>query len=177
MAWEWNQKLQSVLHPVRFRLFVALRELGAASTKEIAARCSDIPPATLYRHIAALHKEGVLEVVQENRVNGIIERVYRLAEDWMGEVEQATPDQWMALLYQFLLTAVVDFERYLSGGKGEPAKEAGFRYTLLNLSEEEFVSFTRELNECIQKYQTGAASPDRKTWRFSTITVPVDMNE
>lgn len=177
MKREWKQKFQTVMHPVRLRILLTLRELGTASTKEIAVRCPDIPPATLYRHIAVLHKEGVLAVVQENRVNGIVERIYQLAEDLVDEVEQASPDQWMALLYQFLFTAAADFQRYLSSGKGEPEKEAGFRYTLLNLSEEEFVSFTRELNECVQKYQTGAASPDRKTWRFSTITVPVDMNE
>jgi DNA-binding transcriptional ArsR family regulator len=49
---------------------------------------TDVPQATLYRHIAILVEAGFLAVASERRVRGTIERTYTLGER-MAHVEQA----------------------------------------------------------------------------------------
>ena len=44
-------------------------------------RLPDIPQATLYRHIAVLADAEVLEVADERRVRGAVERSYRLRRE------------------------------------------------------------------------------------------------
>ncbi len=67
-----------VTHPVRYRL---LRELDGRAMTVTALRelLSDVPPATLYRHVRTLADSGLLEVVEERPVRGGVERTYRKA--------------------------------------------------------------------------------------------------
>ena len=52
-----------LLHPVRLRIVQAFLGDRALTTSDLAAELADIPPASLYRHVARLVDAGVLAVV------------------------------------------------------------------------------------------------------------------
>ena len=54
--------LDLMLNPVRMRIIMALNE-RPMSTQELVTRLSDIPPATLYRQVKRLAKDGSSAVV------------------------------------------------------------------------------------------------------------------
>jgi hypothetical protein len=72
-----------LLHPVRLRLIQAFLGDRALTTADLRDELPDVPPASLYRHIARLVDAAVLSVVSERRVRGALERTYvlRLAEN------------------------------------------------------------------------------------------------
>ncbi|HEX9338211.1 MAG TPA: helix-turn-helix domain-containing protein, partial [Pseudonocardiaceae bacterium] len=67
-----------LLHPVRLRIVQAFLGDRALTTSALSAELSDVPPASLYRHVARLVDAGVLAVVAERRVRGALERTYVL---------------------------------------------------------------------------------------------------
>src|SRR5580658_5345616 len=67
-----------LLHPVRLRIVQAFLGDRALTTSALAAELSDVPAASLYRHVARLVDAGVLSVVAERRVRGAVERTYVL---------------------------------------------------------------------------------------------------
>jgi DNA-binding transcriptional ArsR family regulator len=66
------------LHPVRLRIIQAMVGGKHLTTTHLSQLLADIPNATLYRQIALLTEAGVLDVVEEQRVRGAVERSYRL---------------------------------------------------------------------------------------------------
>lgn len=169
-------KFEALMNPVRIRILLSLRQLGEATTREIAAACPDIASATLYRHLSALTAGGLLAVVRENRVNGIGERVYRLARDLPAEAEASGPEAALALLPQFLCTTLGEFSDYLSGRETVPG-DCGFRYELLHLTEGEFAEFLADLGRCMAKYTSKEPAAGRREWRFTTVLVPTADEE
>ena len=68
------------MNPARQRIFqyFLIHETGTA--KEIRKALTDIPIASLYRHIKILADSSILMVVGENRIRGTVESVYQLNE-------------------------------------------------------------------------------------------------
>ncbi|MDX1931308.1 MAG: helix-turn-helix domain-containing protein [Capsulimonadales bacterium] len=73
-------RAQAILHPVRARILVAVSD-RVMTPRQIAARMSEIPLGTVYRHIGVLRNAGILRVVGERRGRGPTERQYALVEE------------------------------------------------------------------------------------------------
>jgi len=73
-----NSKAELIVHPIRLRIIEALhgREL---TSRQIADSLDDVPQATLYRQIKVLLDGGILSVVSERLVHGIVEKLYQLS--------------------------------------------------------------------------------------------------
>src|ERR1044071_3339364 len=67
-----------LLHPVRLRIVKAFLGDRALTTSQLAAELEDVPPGSLYRHVARPPRAGGLQVVAERRVRGAVERTYTL---------------------------------------------------------------------------------------------------
>ncbi len=73
--------LELLAHPVRLRIVHALRGDRALTTAELSALLPDVSKAMVYRHVDLLASAGILEVAQERRIRGAVERLYRLRPD------------------------------------------------------------------------------------------------
>src|SRR5262249_44095410 len=51
-----------LLHPVRLRIIKAFLGDRALTTTQLAAELDDVPAGSVYRHVARLAREGVLQV-------------------------------------------------------------------------------------------------------------------
>lgn len=80
-----------IMNPTRNRIIQYLISHGQATTSEIALKLSDIPKATLYRHMNVLVKNKILLVVEEHKIRGTVESVYTLNRAMMN----GTGDSWI----------------------------------------------------------------------------------
>lgn len=168
-----------LLHPVRLRIVQAFLGDRALTTTQLRDELADVPPASLYRHVARLVEHDVLSVVTERRARGAVERTYvlrvgaaRIAAD---EVARMTADEhWQAFL-AFVAGLIGDAERYLARPDVDPLRD-GANYSLagLWLDDAEFAEFARELYTVVQPRLANAPKAGRTRRIFATVVLPAD---
>jgi helix-turn-helix protein len=166
-----------LLHPVRLRIVQAFLGDRALTATELRGELPDVPPASLYRHVARLVKGGVLSVVAERRVRGAVERTYimRAAAARIGtdEVAKMTPEEHRQAFLAFVAGLIGDAERYLARGQVDPLRDgASYSLAALWLSDVEFVEFVRELYSVVQPRMAYAEQPGRTRRIFATVLLP-----
>ncbi|WP_165945096.1 helix-turn-helix domain-containing protein [Micromonospora sp. KC723] len=118
--------METVLHPVRLRIVHALmdRELTA---RQLSAELSDIPLASLYRHIGRLMDAGVLRVTREERVRGGTQRTYTAVDSAVTlgprDFDAATPADHQRYFAAFVGALVAGFEQYLRTTGAAPTRD------------------------------------------------------
>src|SRR5215472_16655272 len=122
----------------------------ALTTSELRAELSDIPAASLYRHVARLVGAGVLQVVAERRVRGALERTYmlRLAAASIGpdEVASMSAEDHREAFMAFVAGLLGDADRYLQRADFDLLQD-GVTYRLagLWLDDAEYADLLRDL--------------------------------
>jgi Helix-turn-helix domain len=143
-----------LLHPVRLRIIKAFLGDRALTTSQLAAELDDLPAGSLYRHVARLAKEGILQVVAEQRVRGAVERTYTLrpaaAVMQPGEIAAMAPADHTRAFMAFIAGALDDFDRYVATSPADPDREAGYRMAAMWLSDGEYAQFLVDLATVIQ---------------------------
>lgn len=159
-----------VMNPIRQRIFqyFLLHETG--TVKELKKALSDIPNASLYRHIKILADHAILIVVGENRIRGTVESVYRLNKDAL-----ATEDESGNAVQMSLLSICASFARYFAGGNADPKRDMLLltNCTLL-LTDEEFSGFLSEINEIALRYMKVETTEGSKTRQITLISAPTN---
>lgn len=164
-----------LLHPVRLRVvqsFLGEREL---TTAELSGELPDIPPATLYRHVAALVEAGVLSVVGQRRVRGAVERRYGLNPESASTRRDAlatmTTEQLRTAFGVFAASLMAGFNTYLDGPDADPGHDAlGFRTAAIHLAEDDVAEFTERLRAAIAPWRT--PGPGSRRHLLSTVLHP-----
>ena len=158
------------MNPIRQRIFqyFLLHETG--TVKELKKALSDIPNASLYRHIKILADHSILIVVGENRIRGTVESVYRLNKDAL-----ATEDESGNAVQMSLLSICASFARYFAGGNADPKRDMLLltNCTLL-LTDEEFSGFLSEINEIALRYMKVETTEGSKTRQITLISAPTN---
>lgn len=173
-----NQRAADVmLHPQRLAIARALS--GARlTTKELADRVSDIPQATLYRHLALLLDAGIVTVVSERKVRGTAERTYALGPQAIltrEAFEQATPEDHFRYFATYVSGLLDEFGRYLQRPDPELEKDGvGYREHVLNLTDGELRDLLAEIRAAIARRVDNDPTADRRPRLISTVTMPVD---
>lgn len=166
-----------LLHPVRLRIVQAFLGDRALTTSQLAAELSDIPPGSLYRHVALLTKAGVLQVVAERRVRAVIERTYILrilaAQIQPDEAAAMTPEQHLEAFMAYVAGMLVDAERYLMTGEPDPLRDgASYRVGAMWLTDAEFTDLLRDVTAVFQPRLANAPAKDRRRRMIYTVLLP-----
>src|SRR5215211_5552704 len=100
----------------------------ARTTSDLCASLPDVPKTTVYRHVGLLAEAGLLEVVGERRVRGVVERRYRLRReravvDAAAAASMSLEDhrRGFAAAVAGLLAA---FNAYLDGERADPTADS-----------------------------------------------------
>ena len=150
-----GEAIKSMMNPLRLKIVQEISLKGTATTKEIAEICGDIPQATLYRHLNSLLKHEIIEVVSENKVRGILEKVYAIKVNPQDEIDRNTDkmskQEISELFSQFIISILSDFNNYVSKSENVDIikDKVGFRSYPLYLSDEEFMEMMGEIHESI----------------------------
>ncbi|WP_344512997.1 helix-turn-helix domain-containing protein [Dactylosporangium maewongense] len=164
------------LHPVRIRV---LRAVAGArlTTQDIAARLPDIPHATLYRHLATLVKAGLIEVVDQRKIRGAVERVYALPAHGAAldpaALATATPEDHARYFTAFVSSLLSEFSRYLAReGIDFIADGVGYQQLVLHLTDAELATFAADLNQIIGPLLGNEPGKGRVPRLLATILLP-----
>ncbi|GEB48844.1 helix-turn-helix domain-containing protein [Streptomyces cacaoi] len=166
-----------LLHPVRLRILQTLVGSDPMTTAQLRERLPDIAPATMYRHIAVLAREDVLEVVEERKVRGTVERSYRVRQEHAVIArtarEEMTLDDHRQAFTAFSAAVLADFERYLSHEDARPAEEGVVaRQGAVWLTDEEFAALVEEIEAAVRARAEGTPTEGRRRHIFSYAIVP-----
>ncbi len=168
-----------LLHPVRLRVircFLGGRDL---TTADLRGELPDIPPATLYRHVAVLAEAGVLESVSERKVRGTFERTYRMVNDGLVvDAEQAaemSEEEHADAFVAFVGGLLGDFGRYLAGGDVDLHRDrVGYRHVALNLTDDELDDLVSDLQSAVRARIDMPPAPGRRRRMLTTVLLPAD---
>ena len=155
-------------NPVRIRVMQYLQTHGEATTKQISEAISDVPAPTLYRHINTLLKEEVLLVKEERKVRGSLERLLVINVEKMSSASDSNISD---SAYQFLMELYMKFHKYSCKDNADPQKDRlSLRTCVLNLTDDSFDNFMRDIASVIGKYQ--GAEENGKLRSVSFISAP-----
>lgn len=169
-------KAELIVHPVRLRIIEAVGG-QEATTRQIAARRPDIPQATLYRQVHRLAEAGILMVAGERRVNGIVEKTYRLhpgaahlSREEFAQIGAEDHGRYFSVLLGALATRM---DRYL-GQESFDVVEEGMTYfqAVLHLTDEEARQFRLDLLALIDRTAGKGPEPDRHARTFGAAFIP-----
>lgn len=167
-----------LLHPVRLRVLQALFDSDPMTTAQLRDRLPDIAPATMYRHIAVLTEAGVLEVVNEKRVRGTVERSYRVHPKHAVVAPEAravmTREDHQRAFTTFAVSLMSDFDRYVARADADPVADGVvYRQAAVWLTDEEFAAMIDEIETAVVS-RTGPAAGDGRTRRIVSLVVVPD---
>lgn len=171
------RKIETILHPVRFRIIQKFLDGQHKTVKELAQDLHDIPPATLYRQLDTLVKSNILLIAKENQIRGTVEKVYALNVSSVNlkndELKGLTKDDHLQYFLFFTAQLTKHFEMYLNTDDIDFERDGvGYRQVALNLSNEEFHCFVTDLRKVYETYADNLPSPNRTKRIISTITIP-----
>jgi hypothetical protein len=163
-----------LLHPVRLRIVQAFLGDRALTTAQLRDELADVPPASLYRHVAMLVDAGVLSVASERRVRGAVERTYILrmaaAAISADEIEAMSRDDHRQAFMTFIAALMGDFDRYLEREDFDPMRDGvGYRIAGMWLDDNEHAEFLRDLARIVQPRLASAPKPGRRRRILGTI--------
>lgn len=171
-----KQMIELVMNPVRQRIIQCIALRGIATTAQMLDDLADVPKASLYRHVKLLHEGELLEVAEETKVRGTIERAYRLRE---LPVDKGSNDQAAAAIYNALMTLMSSFRTYFGKGDRDPAADRLFLNTspALLMTDEEFDRFSDGLNRLVQEAGCNQLAEGRKPRRITIVSSPCQDNQ
>jgi hypothetical protein len=163
-----------LLHPVRLRIVQAFLGERPLTTSALSAELSDVPSASLYRHVARLVDAGVLQVVSERRVRGALERTYmlRLAAASIGpdEIASMSADEHRQAFIAFVAGLLADVDRYLQREDADPLRDGvGYRLTGMWLDDAEHAELLRDLVRVLQPRLANAPRKGRRRRILATV--------
>lgn len=170
--------LELLMHPVRLRIVHALSGGRVRTTSELCARMTDVSKATVYRQVATLLDGGVIEVAEERRVHGAVERGYRLQRARVAVDPRAGATMSLAEHRETFAAAtaalVAEFNAYLDRDDAQPYRDrVGYRQVSLWLNRRELSELQRELARMMRDLRDNPPE-GRRLYLLSPIVFPLE---
>ncbi|RDI54337.1 helix-turn-helix domain-containing protein [Nocardia mexicana] len=170
--------IELLAHPVRLRIVHAMSSGRTRTTAELCARLPDVSKATVYRHVELLVAGGILEVAEEYRVRGAVERRYRLRrENAVIDAESAAaarPDRHRQIFAVAMATLLAEFNAYLDRDGADPAADlVGYRQSSVWLSRDELTALIADLRSVIAPRMANRSAPGRSQYLLSPVLFPI----
>lgn len=171
------ETLELLAHPVRLRIVHAMRGGRTLTTARLGALLPDVSKAMLYRHVDLLISAGVLELTEERRVRGAVERHFRLRSDRASADPAAAaamgPDDHRRAFAAATAALVAEFSAYLDRDDADLSKDAvGYRQHAVWLNQDELNTLISALRDAILPTLGNASSTDRARYLLSPILFP-----
>jgi DNA-binding transcriptional ArsR family regulator len=173
-----QSKVDIIFNPIRMRIIQYAAHNQPVTVAQIVKVMPDVSKATLYRHMRVLTENEILQIVGEEKIRGTFEQSYSLNTGKINASGQESCSALQTLVYSMLTKLIADFTQYFSRDLVAPVKDKVFVSTnTLNLNDDEFDSFTRELFAVIGKYSQLPTKGNGKTRMITVVSSPVSQEE
>ena len=177
-----NSQTDLILHPIRMRIIQQLSK-GAATVNELKEWMSDVPQATLYRHLNLLKKNKIIHVIDERKIRGAVERTYAIEEDSpfmsVEELNQLTGEEHLKMFMTFLSSVTGQTRSYLLNNPDPAGDSFGYNQLDLYLTKEELKELTDGMHDLLSRYKPNR--PSKENAKISLIQMlipePKDVTE
>ncbi|MFJ4658574.1 helix-turn-helix domain-containing protein [Nocardia sp. NPDC088792] len=172
--------LELLSHPVRMRILHAFRGRDTLTTAELGTLLPDVSKAMLYRHVDTLASAGILEVAEERRVRGAVQRHYRLQPARTvaanaEALESLSPEDHRQVFATAMTVLIAEFNAYLDREHADPVADlVGYRQHGIWLTHEELAEFEAELRRVILPRLANQPTPERGRYLLSPIIFPAE---
>jgi len=173
-----NQKLiECLANPVKSKLLRAIEEQERATTKELAQIINTLPQASLYRYLKKMVADGLIEVVAENQIRNVKEKVYGMAIDFDAELKKIAEDTsgstFIAQFQNFTNGMMEEFQLYLKDNEVPTSGFAfGFGMLPIHVTNKEAWELYKKIEELLQPYHNNPLTEDRQLRNFAMIFTP-----
>ncbi|MCF7932306.1 MAG: helix-turn-helix domain-containing protein [Acholeplasmataceae bacterium] len=175
--------IQAMMHPIRIKIIQELSLKGQATTKDMMSVCDDCAQATLYRHLKALLKHQIIEVIDENIVNGITQKVYAIntskIEGIASDPQKMSKADFLSLFSQYVMALLADMAAYFE--QEDPFENIknsiGFSSSSIYLSDDELQEMMKELHEIVMKRLNNTPSKDRVMRKISNVVTTMPASK
>ena len=177
----WDRRavdlLDLLVHPVRLRIVFAMSGGQTRTTSDLCAQLPDVPKTSVYRHVALLADTGVLEVADEQRVHGAVERHYRLRGERAAigaDVAAAMSlDDHRHAFAAGMAAVLAEFNAYLDRPGADPvADQVGYRQGVLWLGPDERTKLLDGLRSLLREVVDNQPTPERSPHLVTAIFFP-----
>lgn len=162
--------MEVVMNPTRQRVLQYLMVHGQGSTGEMLKELTDIPPASLYRHVKLLFDAELIEVEKEERIRGAVEKTYRLAQQTDNEMN----NQDIGAMFQTgLISLMTVFQNYFAREGNDPVKDMlSFSTSTIMMTDGEYLDFLMKLSTVFGEAIHNKPGEGRKPRRLTLISSP-----
>lgn len=169
-----HDSVDLLLHPVRLRIVQAFLGDRALTTSQLIAELSDVPAASLYRHVARLERAGVLQVVAERRVRGAFERTYFLrhaaASLSPGDIAAMSRDEHRQAFMAFVAGVLAAADRYIERPDFDPVRDrTTYQIAGIWLDEAEYTALLQDLSRVVASRLANAPRKGRRRRILATV--------
>lgn len=172
----------ALLHPVRLRVIQLLLAGDGLTTQQLHERLSDVPIATLYRHVAHLVSHGLLDVAGEQQVRGVSEKTYRVVEGLVNpsaeELRALSPEELLTTFTLFVSGVIRDFGSYVRQGEHDLVADR------VNFAQANFWATTAEVDvffdtvmEALRELMSNDQGQGRTLRALTTVMIPRPASE
>lgn len=159
-------------NPVKLELYLRIKFMKRATVKQLLQLNIHIPPATLYRNLNKMVEDGILAVVEENKIRGVWEKVYAVAMDAGEAVAQDRDSQSMSL-DKVAVTISEMFKSFASDTSQAEQNQKYLLYDSVYATEEEIRSAVMEIEEIISRLRKHEATVDRDRQAVGFVITPL----
>lgn len=158
-----------ILNPARLRIlqYISLHE--KVRTSDLVEVLGDIPRATVYHHVKILEDNKLIEVVEENRVRGTVEKVYSMKS------RQVVPDgeNPAPLSAAFHMGLMHELDRYFHQPDNDYKRDRVFFTTaLLRVTDAEYDTLMAQMAELMKPYIDRKYEEGQRLRKLSMISAP-----
>lgn len=177
-----DKLMDCITNPVKCKLLLEIHTQGKTTAKHLANTYSDIPQATLYRHLKKMLSDGILQVVEETQVRGTVEKTYSLASGINSNmetmVEENSGELYLQYFMQYIFGFAKQFQEYCQSPNINIKKDmTGFSLSPLYLSDDELTSLITRISQIISAAGNNKPSPERKLRTIGIIVSPAENTE
>lgn len=167
--------MKIIMNPIRQRIVQYLIIHGQGTTKEIGAELSDIPPASLYRHVKVLFDNNCIEIADEKKIRGTIERTWKLAQN---PIDPVSPEDIATLFRSGLLSLLGNFETYFLSEDADPQRDLlSLTTSTIMLTDEEFMDMMQKIGNIFNEVIYNQPGDGRKPRRLTFISSPCEKED
>jgi len=173
-----------IMHPVRLGILLALQGRHLTPAGIADALSHTVPPATLYRHINALAKAGIVEVVGERPDRGAVERLYAvrrgeadLTDEDIAGVTPAELERYFSVFVAGLMSRFADYARQQKPEPDPRRDGVTFYSENVYLTDGEYADAISLLRDIVARGVENGPDPTRRRRTLAVIAIPDPITE